>query len=105
MSNIAGQVNLTYQLDVFSKKNCLLFGKNNVEYILAPPTIDRSNLVEIYQVKFNRTARLECPMDGKPKPHIMWLINGRDLNTNNGKFTKEFQKKNISFFLLISRSI
>jgi hypothetical protein len=37
---------------------------------LAPPTIDRSNLVEIYQVKINQTARLECPMDGKPKPHI-----------------------------------
>jgi hypothetical protein len=52
--------------------------------LLAPPTIDRSNLVEIYQVKINQTARLECPMDGKPKPHIMWLINGRDLNSDNG---------------------
>ncbi|CAF0772843.1 unnamed protein product [Rotaria sordida] len=69
MSNIAGQVNLTYLLDVF-----------------IPPTIDRSNLVEIYQVKFNQTARLECPMYGKPEPHIMWFINGRDLNKNNDRY-------------------
>jgi hypothetical protein len=66
---------------LFEKENELYF-----EYILAPPTIDRSNLVEIYQVKFNQTARLECPMHGKPEPHIMWLINGRDLKINNGKF-------------------
>jgi hypothetical protein len=64
---------------------------------LAPPTIDRSNLVEIYQVKFNQTARLECPMSGKPKPHIMWLINGRDLNIINGKI-----KKYNSYFLIFS---
>ncbi|CAF3856205.1 unnamed protein product, partial [Rotaria magnacalcarata] len=69
MSNIVGQVNLTYQLDVF-----------------IPPTIDRSNLVETYQIKFNQTARLECPMYGKPEPHIMWLINGRDLNRNNDRY-------------------
>ncbi|CAF3915835.1 unnamed protein product [Rotaria sp. Silwood2] len=69
ISNVAGQVNLTYLLDVF-----------------IPPTIDRSNLVEIYQVKFNQTARLECPMYGKPEPHIMWFINGRDLNRNNNRY-------------------
>ncbi|CAF0756370.1 unnamed protein product [Rotaria sp. Silwood1] len=69
ISNVAGQVNLTYLLDVFM-----------------PPTIDRSNLVEIYQVKFNQTARLECPMYGKPEPHIMWFINGRDLNRNNDRY-------------------
>jgi hypothetical protein len=62
--------------------------KKKKKFYVAPPTIDRSNLVEIYQVKFNRTARLECPMDGKPKPHIIWLINGRDLNINNGKYLK-----------------
>jgi hypothetical protein len=55
-------------------------------FCIAPPTIDRSNLVEIYQVKFNQTARLECPMDGKPKPHIIWLINGRDMNINTGNY-------------------
>lgn len=70
---------------------------------LAPPTIDRSNLVEIYQVKINQTARLECPMDGKPKPHIMWLMNGRDLNTDNGLFSKRKLKKN--FYFLLFRSI
>ncbi|CAF1357382.1 unnamed protein product [Adineta steineri] len=69
MSNVAGQVNLTYQLDVFT-----------------PPTIDRSNLVEIYQVKSNQTARLECPMYGKPTPHIIWLINGRNLKINEDRY-------------------
>jgi len=28
-------------------------------------------------------------MHGKPEPHIMWLINGRDLKINNGKFKKK----------------
>ncbi|CAF0852080.1 unnamed protein product [Adineta ricciae] len=69
MSNVAGQLNLTYQVDVFT-----------------PPTIDRSNLVEIYQVKSNQTARLECPMHGKPTPNIMWLMNGRDMKTNNERY-------------------
>lgn len=91
MSNVAGRVNLTYQVDVFSEENISLFlFLNEYENVLAPPTIDRSNLVEIYQVKINQTARLECPMDGKPKPHIMWLINGRDLNAKNSK-----RKKNL----------
>lgn len=63
----------------------------------APPTIDRSNLVEIYQVKINQTSRLECPMDGKPKPHIMWLINGRDLNADNSKHST---KENETLFVL-----
>lgn len=31
-------------------------------------------------------------MDGKPKPHIMWLINGRNLNINNGKSLNKFLK-------------
>ena len=53
----------------------------------APPTLDRSNLVDTYQVKFNQTARLECPMDGTPQPHIMWLMNGRDLHTKKGSQT------------------
>ena len=87
MSNVAGRVNLTYQVDVFSERKNLIisFFRNEYENVLAPPTIDRSNLVEIYQVKINQTARLECPMDGKPKPHIMWLINGRDLNAKKSK--------------------
>lgn len=35
-------------------------------------------------------------MDGKPKPHIMWLINGRDLNADNSKYsTREKNKQRI----------
>ena len=55
--------------------------------------------MEIYQVKINQTARLECPMDGKPKPHIMWLINGRDLNANNGRIFQRTFVKNMDFSL------
>ncbi|CAF4325380.1 unnamed protein product, partial [Adineta steineri] len=54
--------------------------------VFTPPTIDRSNLVEIYQVKSNQTARLECPMYGKPTPHIIWLINGRNLKINDDRY-------------------
>ena len=70
---------LVRRLDLFERRR-------NVFFCIAPPTIDRSNLVEIYQVKFNQTARLECPMDGKPKPHIIWLINGRDMNINTSNY-------------------
>ncbi|UJR25150.1 hypothetical protein I4U23_006509 [Adineta vaga] len=69
MSNVAGQRNLTYHLDVFT-----------------PPSIDRSNLVEIYQVKASQTARLECPMHGKPTPNIMWLMNGQELQIDNKRY-------------------
>ena len=59
---------------------------------VAPPTIDRSNLVEIYQVKSNQTARLECQMHGKPTPNIMWLMNGRDMKANNGNLSLRVAK-------------
>lgn len=45
----------------------------------APPTLDRSNFVETYQVKSNETVRLECPIFATPQPHIRWLINNQDL--------------------------
>ena len=58
---------------------------------LAPPTIDRSNMVEVYQVKSNQTARLECPMYGTPKPRIRWLINSVELKKPHGKSDWPFQ--------------
>jgi hypothetical protein len=84
MSNVAGQANITYQLDVFSRIDIVSLTSIGMS-VVAPPTIDRSNLVEIYQVKSAQTARLECPMHGKPTPRIMWLMNGRELQMNDSE--------------------
>jgi len=47
-----------------------------------PPRIDSSAIDLNVSVVVNRTAVLNCPVDGYPTPEIWWLKNGELLDTS-----------------------
>lgn len=110
VSNIVGEADLTYHLDVFSR--FISCWDSNISLsihvlILAPPIVDRSNFLELQQVHANATAQIDCAVHGKPKPTIRWIFNGYELNLNDSKlfYCSDCLKMNKSIFILITRSI
>lgn len=71
---------------------------------LVPPTMNRSNLVESYQIKVNERVQMDCPMFGTPNLHIRWLVNNQELQTLNSKTDeKEDVIHHFFFFFLAGR--